>query len=182
LNAEIDEELRMLDHRLKQLKLDYEQYFLGSRPREPVQLRSELQKVVTILLNTSIQNTAQRFKFNSINSRFQTFKRQWNETQRQIENGTYRRHVFKTGIRERGTGSGPPLRGARGASEPSLFESYRDALLACGQDVSRLTEAKLQGVLAKQESAIRSKLGCERVDFRVVVQDGKVKLKAAAAR
>ena len=86
MNTEIDEELRLLDHRLKQLKLDYEQYFLGSRPREPVQLRSELQKVVTILLNTSIQNTAQRFKFNSINSRFQTFKRQWNETQRQIEN------------------------------------------------------------------------------------------------
>ena len=39
LNAEIDEELRMLDHRLKQLKLDYEQYFLGSRPREPVRIK-----------------------------------------------------------------------------------------------------------------------------------------------
>ena len=34
--------------------------------------------------------------------------------------------------------------------------------------------------IAKQEAAIKKKLGCDRVDFKVVVQDGKVRLKAAA--
>jgi hypothetical protein len=35
-----DEELKMLEIRLNQLKLDYEKYFLGTRPTEPAQQRS----------------------------------------------------------------------------------------------------------------------------------------------
>ena len=30
-----DEDLRELDRKVKQLRLDYERYFLGTRPREP---------------------------------------------------------------------------------------------------------------------------------------------------
>ena len=41
-----DEELKMLEIKLNQLKLDYEKYFLGSRTTEPAQLRSEVQKTV----------------------------------------------------------------------------------------------------------------------------------------
>jgi hypothetical protein len=52
--------------------------------------------------------------------------------------------------------------------------------MACGQSVSGLTEKKLQAVIAKQEAAVRQKLGCEKVNFRVVVEAGKVKLKASA--
>jgi len=32
----------------------------------------------------------------------------------------------------------------------------------------------------EQEAALRKKLGCDKVDFRVVVESGKVKLKASA--
>ena len=39
---------------------------------------------------------------------------------------------------------------------------------------------KLAAALAKQEAELKMKLGCEKVSFKVVVQDGKVKLKAAA--
>jgi hypothetical protein len=38
----------------------------------------------------------------------------------------------------------------------------------------------LQKAIAKQEAALQKKFGCERVDFKVVVKDGKVRLKAAA--
>ena len=53
-------------------------------------------------------------------------------------------------------------------------------MLATGQNTSGLTPAKLQKAIAKQEAALKKKLGCERVNFKVVVQDGKVRLKAAA--
>ena len=38
----------------------------------------------------------------------------------------------------------------------------------------------VEAVLAKQEETIKKQLGCARVAFKVVVQDGKVKLKASA--
>ena len=41
-----EEELKLLEIRLNQLKLDYEKYFLGTRPTEPAMQRAEIQKVV----------------------------------------------------------------------------------------------------------------------------------------
>jgi hypothetical protein len=186
LAVTIDEELQQLEIKIKQLKLDYEHYFLGTRPREPGQLRSDVQKTIFRHTNKPIQNTAARFRFNSINSRFQAFKRQWDLTTRQIEAGTYKRHVFKANLheREREQSSVNQTNVGRPAAEQgtALFEAYRDAALACGQNIKGLTPDKLQAVVAKQEATLRKKLGCDKVDFRVVVEGGKVKLKASAGR
>jgi hypothetical protein len=182
----MDEELQLLDKKVMQLKLDYEQYFLGSRPREPVLLRADAQKQIIRHSNTAIQNTALRFKFNSINSRFQAYKRQWDAILRQIDAGTYKRHVFKANLHDRMRDSGIEGEqaggGAEGATTPSLFDSYQEAARACGQNVSGLTPEKLEAVIRKQEDALRKQLGCEKVQFRVVVESGKVKLKASAVR
>ena len=186
-----EEEIKLLEIKLNQLKLNYEKYFLGSRPTEPVMDRNEVQKLMIRWSNTRITNTALRFKFNSLNGRYQAFKRQWDVTLRQIEAGTYKRHLFKADLhdRERGLAGGDAATKARAAraarangtsDRAELFESYRDAMLANGQDASGLTPAKLEKAIAKQEAAIKKKLGCDKVDFKVVVQGGKVRLKAGA--
>ena len=64
------EEFEILSRKLNQLKLEYEQYFMGSRPREPVVSRNEIQKQVIRFANSHIQNTGERFKFNTLNNRF----------------------------------------------------------------------------------------------------------------
>jgi hypothetical protein len=186
----VEEDLQLLEHKLNALKLDYERYFLGTRPREPVMSRAEVQKIIVLYSNQPIPNTAQRFKFNSINSRYQAYKRQWDNILRQMEAGTYKRDVFKANIRDKERGQDtPPKPGAsaeRGARSKSagneLFESYVNAAQACGQKVAGLTPKKLQAVVDKQTKMLQSKLGCKDVSFRVVVQDGKVKLKAGAVR
>ncbi len=185
--ATLEEELTILENKVKQAKLEYEQYFSGTRPREPQLLRGEIQKTVLKYTNQPIQNTAQRFRFNSINSRFQAFKRQWDTILRQIDAGTYKRHVFKADLHDRerglgvgGAGKGGAAGGAPNQSSGDLFEAYRDARLACGESVKGLTPAKLEAVISKQEKAVKAKLGCEKVNFRVVVEAGKVKLKASA--
>jgi hypothetical protein len=183
-----EEEIKILEIKMSQLKLDYEKYFLGTRPTEPIMLRAEVQKTVIRYTNTRITNTALRFKFNSLNGRYQAFKRQWDSVLRQIEAGTYKRHVFKADLRDRERGLSPDAKpGARASSSSSganqgddIFETYREAMLATGQNAIGLTRAKLQSAIDKQEAALKKKLGCEKVDFKVVVQDGKVKLKAAA--
>ena len=93
--------MEILSRKLMALKLAYEQYFLGSRPREPILLADEVKKLVVVYANQTIQNTALRFKFNSIVSRYQAFKRQWTDTLRRIENGTYERHQFKAKLHKR---------------------------------------------------------------------------------
>jgi hypothetical protein len=191
----VEEDLVLLEHKLNALKLDYERYFLGTRPREPVMARGEVQKIVIFYSNQAIPNTAQRFKFNSVNSRYQAYKRQWDNILRQMEAGTYKRDVFKANIRdkqrnaesaEKPAAAAKGAAGAKGARSKSagseLFDSYVNAAQACGQKVAGLTPKKLQAVVDKQTKMLQSKLGCKDISFRVVVQDGKVKLKAGAVR
>lgn len=182
----IEEDFKILEAKLLQLKLDYDQYFLGSRPREPVMLRGEVQKIINIYSNQAIQNTAMRFKFGSICSRYQSYKRQWTEVLRQIEQGTYSRHRFKADLHDRertdGTSEAPEAGKKQPKSSDALFEAYVEACKSCGQDVKGLTPAKLNGILEKQREQLRTKFGDAAFTFRVAVEEGKAKLKATKTK
>ena len=178
-----EEDLIVLDRKLGQLKREYDQYFLGTRPREPVLLAGDVRKIIARLSNTAIQNTGLKFKFSSICSRYQAFNRQWQETLRKIELGSYERHQFKARLHERNAPTAPPKSAPKGAKldDPSVYESYVKARRTCGQAVDNLSPAKLEAVLRKQEQALRARYGDSEVLFRVVVEDGKAKLKASRA-
>ena len=181
----LEEDFKVLENKLLQLKVDYDQYFLGSRPREPVMLRGEVQKLIVTYSNQAIQNTALRFKFGSICSRYQAFKRQWTEVLRQIEQGTYSRHRFKADLHERARQVGAEVSEApREAGKPvtALFQAYVEACRSCGQDVKGLTPAKLDGILEKQREQLRARFGDAAFSFRVAIEDGKAKLKATRAK
>jgi hypothetical protein len=176
------DELKILDAKLNQLKREYEQYFLGTRPREPVLLAGEVRKLIAIQTNNPFPNTALKFKFSSICSRYQAFNRQWQETLRKIEQGTYVRHRFKADLHERKAtearqASAAPA-GAR-ADDPGVYTAYMEARQACGQDVKNLSPAKLRAILREQEKSLRARYGNAEIRFRVVVEGGKAKLKAS---
>ena len=177
------EDLQLMDIKLKQLKNEYEQYFLGSRQREPSMLRAEVQKMFAIYSNRPIQNTGNRFKFNNLRARFYAFRRHWDATLRKIEDGSYERHVFKANLRVKEPAPTPKAasKGGEAKGSSDLYEAYVSAREACGQATQGITQEGITKLLRQQEQQIRAKLGCEKVRFRVVVEDGKAKLKARAA-
>jgi hypothetical protein len=175
----VEEDLKVLDAKINQLKREYEQYFLGTRPREPVLLAGEVRKTMARLTNNPFQNTALKFKFSSCCSRYQAFNRQWQETLRKIERGTYERHQFKADLHGRERAAPRPAT-PTGGSRDQIYAAYLEARRACGQDVANLTQARLDAVLKKQEQALRDRYGDGTdVRFRVVVEDGRAKLKAS---
>ena len=178
----LEEDMKILETKVTQLRLAYERYFLGTRPREPSVERADVDRMITLFTNTPIQNTALRFRFGSICSRYQALKRQWNETLRKIEQGTYSRHRFKAdlhGSARPETGSATaPAPGAK-ADSSDLFSSYVEARQSCGQSVANLSPERLKATLAKQEAALRQRYGKAEFRFKVVVEDGRAKLKAS---
>jgi hypothetical protein len=183
LSSTLEEDLRILDHKLGQLRLAYDQYFLGARPREPLLLRQEVQKLVVTYANQAIPNTGLRFKFSSLCARYQAFKRQWEETLRKIEEGSYSRHRFKAKLHEGERGDASPAPACAGTPSAggtgSLFEAWVQARRSCGQGVESLSPERFQEQLRKQEAALRERFGAGAFRFRVVVEDGRAKLKAA---
>jgi len=188
--AQIGEDLQVLDLKMKQLKFEYEQYFMGGRPREPAQLRAEVQKMVTRYSNTGIPNTALRFKFNNLCARYFALRRRWDGVLRQIEDGSYKPHLFKVKMREGSptaaeeSGAAPARRRGKETTEggSDLFASYVAARERCGEEVKGLTREKLAQLVEKQGSAIRERYGCDEVRFRVVVENGRTKLKATPVK
>ena len=117
-----------LDLELNQLKLAYEQYFLGSMAREPVTQRSEFDRALRGVGARQIQNTGLRFRRSGIGARYQALSRQWNETLRKIEQGTYTRHHFRAQLH--GNNTQAPLQASGSAEEI-------DALVAAVHDAQR---------------------------------------------
>jgi hypothetical protein len=188
LGADTDLDLQMLDVKLKSLRMEYEQYFLGSRNREPSTLRGEVNKVVAYYANAPIRNTAQRFLFNNLRARYFTHKRLWDETCRKIEDGSYERHLFKADLHERERKSSKRVPAAQTGqaappdSEDALFAEYLEARTATGVGAAGLTRDKFAALLRQQEETIRAKFGAAKVKFRVAVEDGRAKLKATPVK
>jgi hypothetical protein len=98
-NAAIEGALSELDAEVKALQVRYEQYFLGLERREPADDRAALRKALMALKRENIRNTGLKFRLNSLWNKFLSYERMWNRTVKEIEEGRYRRDVFKAKLR-----------------------------------------------------------------------------------
>jgi hypothetical protein len=185
-SEEIDDLLIELDQNLKRLRMEYEQFFMGSAKREPQQLRSKVQKVITKLVNEPPRNSRQKFRFNTLNSKFQVYRQLWGRTVREMEAGTYKRDRFKASLRSRGpdepvAAASPEKRAPRraGTGVDQLYAALQSARKKTGESGGGVSQDDLQRVLRKQMDAIRAKHGDVKVKFKVVIENNKAKVKAA---
>src|SRR5688572_4830295 len=93
--SDIDVALNELEARLERLRSLYEQYFIGIEKLEPSIPRQDVDRRIYALRKTQIRNTAKRFKLQNIIQRYNTFQQYWLRICREIENGTYHRHVAR---------------------------------------------------------------------------------------
>ncbi|MFO0664957.1 MAG: hypothetical protein U0174_13465 [Polyangiaceae bacterium] len=84
-----------LESRVDRLRALYEQYFLGFEKLEPLIPRKDVDRRFDAIRRLHFRNTALRFKFNMLQQRYNTFQMYWLRICRQIEEGTYQRHLNK---------------------------------------------------------------------------------------
>jgi outer membrane biosynthesis protein TonB len=182
---EVDELLDELDQNLKRLRMEYEQFFQGAMKREPQVLRAKVQKVITRMVNEPPRNARQKFRFNSLNAKFQVYRQLWGRTMRQIETGTYKRDRFKAKVRA-ATGEPPASEPRQPAAKSSSMDRLHDALVQARQQTGEAGSAPsseaLSRVVTQQMAAIRSKHGDVKVKFKVVIEGNKAKLKALLSK
>ena len=94
-SEDIGEVLKELENKVERLKVLYEQYFMGIEKMEPQVARKEVTRTMLGLQQHYIRNTALRFRFNTMLQKWQIYVTYWNRTLREIENGTYVRHLQK---------------------------------------------------------------------------------------
>lgn len=88
-----------LEPQVERLKSLYQQYFMGIEKLPPVVLKKTIDRTIWRLRRERFQNPRLRFKFQQIIQRYNTYEQYWQRIMRQIENGTYDRHVLKAAKR-----------------------------------------------------------------------------------
>jgi hypothetical protein len=182
----IAEEFSALEQMLADLVLRYEQYFSGLEKREPLPLRSEVERAVRRYTGTPINNTMLKHKFNTLVARFNTYREHWNRILRLMEEGKYSRDRFISDLhqKQRGSTAKPPT----GADRPGpagadnqverVYREYCEARKSCNLPTDGISRDQIRAAIEKQKPALKGKLGTDDLAFRVVVEDGKPKIKA----
>ena len=181
----VAEDLTKFERQLKELITRYEQYFIGLEKREPLPLLAEVEKMARRYANVPINNTMHKHKYAVLVARLNTYREHWNRILRLIEDGKYSRDRFIRDLHLRQKGKGavhheespkPPLH------DPELdriFYELREARMACHLPVDKLSIELVEATLEKSKAALIARLGSADLVFRVVVEDGKPKIKAS---
>lgn len=106
--SEFEVLLKELEVRLEHLKALYEQWFQGIERLPPSRRRETLARALTDLRRDQPQNTAIRFRFQTVWQRWITMTTHWDRVTRQIEEGTYRRDVLRARRRGAARDNGAP--------------------------------------------------------------------------
>ena len=179
----IAEDILLLEEKLNTLVRLYEQYFLGLEKRAPLKLLAEVEKIARKHIPANIVNTMLRFKYNSLVSRLQSYRQYWNRINREIEEGRYSRDRFKMGIHQPGNSSAPlPPLPVFDSSIDSACLRYLEARKSCNLSTDTIDPENLRATLMQQRKALEQKHNCPSIEFVVVIEEGKPKIKARPAR
>src|SRR3989442_14131375 len=91
--ATIDEDLGQIERDIRQLKIEYDQFFGGGRKRPP----TEIEWRIDLLMKKYAERggdlkSAQRFRFTNLNQTYAKYKDIFRKKVKQKEEGTVQRH------------------------------------------------------------------------------------------
>jgi hypothetical protein len=182
------EELTELDEAIQDLQVLYEKYFLGIDRRPPDEERKRISKKAREMRESLVKNTALKFKIGTLFAKLLSFERMWDRTLREIEDGTYKRDVFKAKLRMRerdGAPAGRP-RAVPAEAPPQipeeklrrLYDTFLVARRRCGEATDGISYDSVASRIRAQVPQLLEKHKARNIEFKVVIKGGKAVLKA----
>jgi hypothetical protein len=119
--AQVAEEVDGVEALLHALRGQYEQFFLGIEKRPPLKAHQQFTKRLSALRTVPARNSALSFRIQSLQAAASTYERLWSRTLQEMEDGTYRRDVFKARRRRKSSPevpAAPPPATATAVKQP----------------------------------------------------------------
>ena len=186
-SSAIEHDLQRLETELKRLELEYNLFFSGRLPKPPLETRGRVEALVKQYDRAHIQNFGDRFRFQSLQSRFNALIGLWDRGLRAREEG--RAGPFPVTRPNRPADSKPKDRILRVTAfqDPmreldrlrELYESVLEARRESG--LNAVPFDRFAELVTSQVSQLRSS-DSSQVAFRVMVKDGKVSFTARALK
>jgi hypothetical protein len=194
--ATIDEEMSQLEKDIRQLKIEYDQYFGGGRKRPPTEIEWRIELIIKRYGERGgDMKFGQRFRYNNLTQTYAKYKDIFRKKLQQKEEGKVQRHfgaAAKAIEAERARAaaaaqpSAPqPTSFRMVCSEPEretdkvdlLYQAFQEAVQQTGGSIKQSRENFTEFV-SKKTKELQKQKNCREVEYVVEVVNGEVKLKA----
>jgi hypothetical protein len=202
--ATIDEDLSQLERDIRQLKIEYDQFFGGGRKRPPTEIEWRIELLVKRYGERGgDMKSGQRFKFSGLTQSYAKYRDMFRKRTKQKEEGSVVRHYgaaaraieAERAKRQAETHPEPAAAAAHGAeavafrmtcSQPEteadkvgqLYEALMNAKERAGESSGKLSRASFDEFVRKKTKDLQKQQNCSDVEYVVETVDGQVKLKA----
>ncbi len=170
-NKQLEQEINRLAVSIRKFRIDSQRFFAGDLKLPPNELREKISSELRRLRGTSLKGAAANFRLNSLEAKFQSHLDLFGRRLRSRERGEMRAPA--------GAEQQPPDP-KKGVVLGPKADSQAVAALYQGlyKRNPKMDLDRFRTYIQRQADVIRAKTGCRDIQFRIAVQDGKVKLKA----
>ena len=181
----VEDRLKRIEEDIRKLKIEFDVFFNGGSKRAPYDTKMRVESHLKRMGDDRTLTFAQRYHYNSLATRYASFREMWRRTMQGREEG-----------RDAAAAARAMNRDANAPFVPSVFsctdvrhdvktvKGVYDALIqakrSCGEPIHDLSFSRFHRLVMERTETIKEKLGSDRVVFSVDVQDGHVSFKAKA--
>jgi hypothetical protein len=191
----LSQDLDQLDVSIRQLHRKWDMFFSGVEKRPPSELHSKVEKLVRKYAFSEISNNTDRFRYQTLTSRFNTFNELWQKRLRAREEGrAFGLHGARAAPSPTPPSPEPGARPRAGGGEfrvqdpgrdetavRALYERFVEERQRTGEAGAPAYES-FKKLIGRQTAKIIGDKGARAVDFRLDTSGGKVALKAKVVK
>ena len=193
----IEEDLSQLERDIRQLKIEYEQYFGGGKARPPSDIEWRIDTLLKRYSDRGVQmNYGQRFRYGNLAQMYSKFREIFRKRLKQKEEGTVQRHFGaaareieeQRALRRAEAEKSKPVQFPFAVSwrDPDhekkkveqLFAAFRDAKAQVGEDTEPLTMDAFQTFVRQKTDQLKKQQDAHEVEYVVSVEGKHARLKA----
>lgn len=170
----LDQDVQVLTQWIEQFRIDSLRFFGGDLKIPPEDLKTQIAARFRQIRSGGVQGVADNFRLNSLEARFNSQLDLYNRKLREREQGGARRTAS--------TPADPdPMQGVvvgSGGDNNAVEVLYKGLYLSTGARNPGMDLEKFRSYIDRQAAVVRSKTGADNIQFRIAVEDGKMKIKA----
>jgi hypothetical protein len=190
----VADDLDLLERQIRQLQIEWDKFFGGVERKPPNDLKAQVDALVRRYAYAEMRNNTERFRYQTLSSRYSSLSELWNKRLRAMEEG---RPLGVHGARAQAAALPPPAAPLPPAGRPvpppaasprapsaepeaavrDLYERFLAARREAGESAPVKYES-FQKLIQDQSARIMADKGAQAVDFRLETKDGKVSIKA----
>lgn len=184
----IDDQLSRLEEDIRRLKIEFDVFFNGASKKPPYDTKGRVDTIMKRIGDDRTLTFAQRYRYNSLSSRYNAFRDLWRRTMQGREEGRDAGAAARATAKEQAVAEFKRTDFICGDAHKdvdlvkSIYSALVEAKKMCSESVEDFSFPRFHRLIASQADGLKERLGCDRVAFTIDVEGGHVSFKAKGER